>query len=60
MVPVKVLVSAVVVVIVLRDIIPQGGADEVDAMSTSLTITSIQTDTMSTSQDQAESDSASS
>ena len=50
----------VVVVVVLRDIIPQGGADEEDALSTSLSITPIQTDTMSASQEQAESDSASS
>ena len=50
----------VVVVVVLRDIISQGGADEEDAMSTSLAITPIQTDTMSTSRDQAESNSASS
>ena len=42
------------------EIIPQGEADEGDAMSTSLAITPIQTDTMSTSHDQAESASPSS
>ena len=46
--------------VLVREIIPQREADEEDALSTSLAITPIQTDTMSSSHDQAESDSASS
>ena len=44
----------------MSEIIPQVGADGEDAMSTRLAITPIQTDSMSSSHDEAESDTASS